>query len=157
MTLDKRGFDELTEVKLPPREMTDYEYADQITRLMADSDVTWNIVREEAEEALRLNPHDEIAKAQMLRYENWKRQTSSQTLAPKVQKSGLTLVKTGRKMTLAKSGAWVRDARYGWVVRANGCDVGDVVTVRKKGGVIEQIKLTAHVIEGTKLFRGVKQ
>lgn len=144
----KTGFDELTTVT---HELCETEFRERYDKALADSDTVWDIVLEEAEEALRLNPQDEVAQAQMLRYEQWKRQR-----APS-QKSGLTLAKPGRKMTLAKNGAWVRDRNQGWLIRASGCDVGEVVPVRKKGGVVEQIKLTQRVWEGMNFFRGIRQ
>lgn len=150
--IDKRGFDELTVVTPEPQEMSEYEYAQRVSQLMADSDEVWEIVKEEAEEALRLNPDDEIAQAQMLRYRQWQRQRQ-----PDAKKSGLTLAKPGRKMTLARVGAWVRDKNHGWLIRASGCDVGDVVPVRKKDGTTEQIKLTQRVWEGVNIFRGKQQ
>lgn len=146
-----RDFNKFEEVKLTPSEMCETDFRERYDKALADSDDVWDIIREEAEEALRLNPDDEVAQAQMLRYEQWKRQR-----APS-QKSGLTLAKPGRKMTLAKTGAWVRDRNQGWLIRASGCDVGDVVPVRKKGGVVEQIKLTQRVWEGMNFFRGKQQ
>jgi hypothetical protein len=147
-----RDFNKFEEVKLTPAEMCEADFRDKYDKALADSDDVWDIIREEAEEALRLNPDDEVAQAQMLRYEQWKRQRQ-----PDVTKSGLTLAKPGRKMTLAKTGVWVRDKNQGWLIRASGCDVGDIVPVRKKGGVVEQIKLTQRVWEGMNFFRGKQQ
>lgn len=139
--------------KSPIAEMSDADYAASINE-MIESDVAagWDIVREEAEEALNLNPDDEHAKTQMLHYEQWKRQQ----VPVEKRKSGLTIAKKGRQMKLAKAGAWVRDHRHGWLIRASGCDVGDVVPVRKKGGIVEQIKLTQRVWEGVSIFKGVR-
>jgi hypothetical protein len=147
-----RDFNKFEEVKLTPAEMCEADFRDKYDKALADSDDVWDIVREEAEEALRLNPDDEIAQAQMLRYRQWQRQRQAD-----VKKSGLTLAKPGRKMTLAKTGAWVRDKNHGWLIRASGCDVGDVVPVRKKDGTTEQIKLTQRVWEGVNIFRGKRQ
>jgi len=144
-----RDFNKFEEVKLTPAEMCEADFRDKYDKALADSDDVWDIIREEAEEALRLNPDDEIAQAQMLRYRQWQRQRQSDA-----RKSGLTLVKPGRKMTLAKTGAWVRDKNQGWLILASGCDVGDVVPVRKKDGTTEQIKLIQRVWEGMNIFRG---
>jgi hypothetical protein len=147
-----RDFNKFEEVKLTPAEMCEADFRDKYDKALADSDDVWDIIRDEAEEALRLNPDDEVAQAQMLRYQQWKRQRYVD-----VEKSGLTLAKPGRKVTLAKTGAWVRDRNQGWLIRASGCDVGDIVPVRKKGGIVEQIKLTQRVWEGMNFFRGKRQ
>lgn len=149
------------EVKVTPRpydkspipEVSDADYAASINE-MIESDVAagWDIIREEAEEALNLNPDDEHAKTQMLHYEQWKRQQAPTDK----RKSGLTLAKKGRQMTVAKTGAWCRDRQHGWVIRASCCDVGDIVPVRKKGGIVEQIKLVGRIYEGVNLFKGVR-
>jgi hypothetical protein len=146
-----RDFNKFEEVKLTPSERCETDFRERYDKALADSDIVWDIVREESEEALRLNPDDEVAQAQMLRYRQWQSQRQ-----PDVKKSGLTLVKPGRKMILAKTGVWVRDKVQGWLIRASGCDVGDVVPVRKKGGVIEQIKLTQRIYEGVSIFKGVR-
>ena len=147
-----RDFNKFEEVKLSPSEMCETDFRERYDKALAESDLVWDIVKEEAEEALRLNPDDETAKTQMLRYHQWQRQRQAD-----VKKSGLTLAKPGRKMTLAKTGAWVRDKNHGWLIRASGCDVGDVLPVRKKDGTTEQIKLTQRVWEGVNIFRGKRQ
>ena len=160
-----RGFDQLTAVKVgvPVEQhlrsdiegVSDEEYAQKITQMLDDQlDEGWEVIREEAVEALRANPDDEHAKDSLLMYEQRRRQ---QMVPEKVKamKSGLVLSKPGRKVTLSKSGVWTRDKRHGWVIKASGnCQTGDVIKIRKKGGMTEEIRLGKRIYDGVSLFFG---
>ena len=134
----------------PVEGVSDEEFT-QTTKQYLD-DLTaqgWELVREEAEEKLRSNPHDEQAKTDLLKYAHFK----------KHEPGGLKLVKTGgRKLepSQRRIGNWVNTKGHGWVVkmpRHLDCQAREVVEVRKKGGTVAKVKLLAEVERGSNHFR----
>ena len=154
---DKRGFDSLTEVKLPtpePQPKDAQEAAEWAGASKYVDDLieqAFELLREEAVEGLRLNPDDPIAQNKMLRYKQY--------LNAKAQKNpnGLILSKKVKtKLSDKKTATWKSSRNYGWVLRTSrSCVAGDHVEVRKRGGLVEVFRLTVQLFDD-KTWRGVR-
>lgn len=127
--------------------------ARRIHLLIEDSlESAWEHLRDEAEEILKTTPDDPHAQETLRDYRDYKRKIAM----PDAKRLGLILTKPGsrgRKVTLSKTASWVRDKKYGWLVRSAG-EIGDVVPVRKRDGTQEQVKLLERVMPGLNFWRG---
>lgn len=145
------GFDEMTDVKVAP--MSNLSEAQRIHLLIEGSlETAWEHLREEAEEALRSSPDDSQAQATLRDYREYRRKQAM----PEEKRVGLILTKPKGKQrgaALSKTGQWVRDRKYGWLVRSAG-EVGDVVPVRRRDGSEEEVKLVERVMPGVNFFKG---
>jgi hypothetical protein len=151
--MTRHGFDEMTEVNIAPT-ATGLSEARRIHLLIEGSlETAWEHLREEAEETLKLSPDDAEAQGTLRDYQEYRRKQA----LPEAKRVGLILTKpkTGRQRgaALSKTGQWVRDRKYGWLVRSAG-QVGDVVPVRRRDGTEEEVKLVERVMPGLNFFKG---
>jgi hypothetical protein len=108
------------------------------------------LIREEAEQALKVDPDDTTAQYQLLSYNQWKRQQTK----PRPPGRGLVIpgrVKT-RLVEQERVGVWKRTAQ-GYVIRVAKSSVGDVVKVKRIDGTSQRYRLTEMVAHNE--FRGV--
>lgn len=145
------GFDQMTDVKIAP--MSDLSEAQRNHLHVEGSlETAWEYLAEEAEETLRLSPDNAEAQATLRDYREYR---GKQAL-PEEKRAGLILTKAKarqRGAALSKKGQWVRDRKYGWLVRSAG-EVGDVVPVRRRDGSEEEVKLVERVMPGLNFFKG---
>jgi hypothetical protein len=150
--MTRPGFDEMTEVKIAPT-ATGLSEAKRIHLLIEDSlETAWEHLREEAEETLKLSPDNAEAQGTLRDYQEYRRKQA----LPEAKRAGLFLTKPkeGRQrgVTLSKKGQFVRDKKYGWLVRSAG-EVGDVIPVRRRDGTEEMVKLVERVMAGLNFFK----
>jgi hypothetical protein len=155
LTPEEKAFQEFSkfkEVKVAPT-ASDLDAAKQHYLRIEDSlETAWEYLREEAEETLKLSPDDHKALETLRDYREYKRVQA----LPDAKRAGLILSKpsTSRRGKLSKKGQWVRDRKYGWLVRSAG-EVGDVIEVRKRDGTEERVKLTERVMPGLGFFKAI--
>jgi hypothetical protein len=151
----KQGWDEgkkwtdesFTDVKVGTVSIEDAKRAYlRIDGSLADA---WEYLAEEAREILKNSPDDPKALETLQDYRDYTRRQA----LPEEKRVGLILVREGRRKIKSNKGVWVRDAKYGWLVRASG-EVGDVITVRKKDHTEQQVRLIERVMPGLNFFKG---
>ena len=90
----------------------------------------WELVREEAEATLKVNPQDEIAIRQLLRYH-------------RRNKKGVIIKANTQPKT--RTAIWKQMSQSGWVLRVAKSQVGDIVDVRHRDGTVKQFQLTKQI------------
>jgi hypothetical protein len=106
-------------------------------KFMADLVVQgYELIREEAEEILRVNPDDETAKVQLLKYKQYMRSLRN----PKP--FGLVITQKKESTTLEdRIGVWKNVAGV-WLVRIGKSQVGDKVRIKRADGTYQKVRLT---------------
>jgi len=146
---DKRGFDSLTQVTVEPVEEPKpsspeeaIEWANGSAYLDSLIEDAWELLREECDEALKINPNDENAQKRLLQCDQHDRQKKTSDPA------GLKLViakKTKVRLSERRVGVWKRTSSHGWVIHVTRSKVGDVIEVRKAKGLVEKVQLVGEV------------
>src|ERR1700722_21025160 len=99
----------------PVEGVSDVEYAAGLERMLHEQVVEgWELIREEEEARLKLNPDDATAQYQLLGYQQWERQQKK----PKLPGRGLVIPghKETRLVEQERTGVWKRTDR-GYVIR----------------------------------------
>jgi hypothetical protein len=136
----------LTTVIVVPKPLTEEEeYCDRM--LTGELEDAYHSMIENSRKALAANPNDEKAQREVLQYQQWLRMKDK-------SKSGSVIIRKGqRHRGQRETGVWTRTRDFGWCLKVNQrAKVGDVVTVRRKGGVTETMELTEQIAPG--YFRG---
>lgn len=110
--------------------MTELNQTDIDEILQDQSEQIWQCVKEDADAALAINPKDETAQSQLLKYENWKRRQST----PRA-KSGVVIIKQPRTQNVAGD----------WIVFVRKAKVGDYVLLKKSNGTAKRVRLLEEV------------
>jgi hypothetical protein len=107
------------------------------------SDEIWACVKEDADAALAVNPDDEVAQSQLLKYEQFKRRQSG----PKPKSGGLIIAKKPRVTSQERDrvGVWTQNATGDWIVFVRKAKVGDYVVLKKSNGKASRVRLLEEV------------
>jgi hypothetical protein len=129
------GWEQFEEVRLPSEPAGTTLSADEeevLDRLIADQLCDgWELIREEAEDALKLKPDDPVALDNLAAYRAFK--TQKLIVAKPRQKSG------------ERTGTWTQHTDGRWCIRVTKSTAGDMVTVKRANGKSQRFELVEQV------------